>query len=98
MSASVGTTRSMPISATCTRGSADTSRAFPSFSTRTIEPVSATPKFAPVMPTSAERNVSRRRRRAVAVSSSRSEDTGAPSTSAKSSATCSAVFSSRRGR
>ena len=39
--------------ATCTRGSELTSRPLPSFVTRQIEPVSATPKFAPVMPTSA---------------------------------------------
>ena len=46
-SARVGTTRSIPSRTTCTRGRDVTSRAFPSFSTRQIEPVSATAKFAP---------------------------------------------------
>ena len=50
---SEATSRSIPMSATWTRGRLDTSRPLPSFVTRTIEPVSQTPKFAPVMPTSA---------------------------------------------
>ena len=52
-SSSRSTTFSMPEIAMCTRGSAAVSRALPSFSVIEIWPVSATRKFAPVIPTSA---------------------------------------------
>ena len=51
-SASVGTTRSIPMKAMCTGGAAVTRRPLPSLVTRTIEPVSATARLAPEMPTS----------------------------------------------
>src|SRR4030095_7962252 len=54
-----GTTFSTPITATCTRGSEVAMRPLPSLVTRTTVPVSATAKFAPVMPRSAFRNFSR---------------------------------------
>ena len=58
----------MPIIATWMRGNVVTIRPLPSFVTRQMDPVSATPKFAPVIPMSARRNSSRSRRRAVAAS------------------------------
>ena len=57
----------MPMSATCTRGSVVVSRPLPSFVTRQMLPVSATPKLPPLMPMSALRNSGRRRLRANAV-------------------------------
>ena len=51
----------------CTGGSEVTIRPLPSLVTRQMVPVSATAKLPPVMPTSAERNTSRSRRRAKAV-------------------------------
>ena len=77
----------------CTRGRDETRRALPSFSTRQIEPVSATAKFAPVIPTSAVSNTSRRCARAKPVSSARSVETSRPASCEKSSATSSAVLS-----
>ncbi len=56
------------MTATCTRGTVVHSRPFPSFVTSTIEPVSATPKFAPETPRSARRNSARNRSRAKAAS------------------------------
>src|SRR5919206_116920 len=60
----VGITFSIPITTTCTGGTLVTSRAFPSLVIVAMVPVSATPKFAPVMPMSAARNFSLRRLRA----------------------------------
>ncbi len=58
----------MPIIAMWIRGSELTSRPLPSFVTRQIDPVSLTPKLAPVMPTSASRKTWRSWRRAAWVS------------------------------
>src|SRR5439155_645660 len=51
------------IRATCTRGTLVTRRPFPSFVSTTMDPVSATPMFAPVTPTFASRNWGRSRAR-----------------------------------
>ena len=51
---------SIPMSVTSTCGSVVHIRPFPSDSTTHTVPVSATAKFAPEMPTFAERNFSRR--------------------------------------
>ena len=67
-SSSVGTSFSMEASTTCTLGSDWVRSPLPSLVTMTEEPVSAIRKFAPVMPTSAARNFSRRIRRASATS------------------------------
>ena len=72
---------SIPINAMCTRGTVVHMRMFPSFSTVTTVPVSATAKFAPLTPTPAFWNISRSARRAMAVSSS--------GTSVRSDLTCS---------
>ena len=69
MSSSVGTTFSMPVIATCTRGRLVTMRPLPSLVTISVEPVSATMKFAPVMPMSADRKCGRSISRASRVSS-----------------------------
>ena len=66
-SASVGTMRSMPMSATCTRGTVVVSRPLPSFVQMQRLPVSATPKLPPEIPMSALRKPARRRRLANAV-------------------------------
>ena len=52
-------TFSMPAMATCTRGMDVHMRPLPSLVTSTTVPVSATMKFAPVMPMSAVMNFSR---------------------------------------
>src|SRR5215216_38293 len=59
-----GSTFSIPISVISTCGSVVHMRPLPSDSTTPIEPVSATPKFAPLTATGTERNCSRRCRRA----------------------------------
>ena len=93
-SAVVGTSRSIPIIATCTRGIELTSRPLPSFVTRQIDPVDETPKFAPVIPTSAFRNVSRSCRRAAFVERLElGRDRRALDLPESSSATCSAPSS-----
>ena len=66
-SAKRGISFSMPTSATCTRGAVVQKRMFPSFSTNTTVPVSATRKLAPLMPMSALANFSRSAWRAIAV-------------------------------
>ena len=58
--------RSMPISATCTRGSDVVSRPLPSLVVMQTLPVAATPKLPPEMPMSACRNPLRSTRRASA--------------------------------
>ncbi|MNW60931.1 hypothetical protein D3C74_389570 [compost metagenome] len=58
-SAHDGMMRSMPISVICVFGTVDTIRALPSFSNKTIEPVSAIAKLQPVRPISASKNFSR---------------------------------------
>ncbi len=58
------------MTATCTRGTVVTMRPLPSLVTSTTLPVSATPRFTPVMPRSASRNRRRSSPRAKAVSSS----------------------------
>ena len=60
----------------CTLGSSDVRSPLPSLVTMTAEPVSATRKFAPVMPTSADRNFSRSTPRASATSSAGSSRRG----------------------
>ena len=55
-----GSTFSIPISVISTRGSVVHMRPLPSDSTTPIEPVSATPKFAPLTATGTDRNCSRR--------------------------------------
>ena len=62
-SAVVSSTRSRPASTTWQRGSDETSRPLPSFSSTITVPLSATMKLAPVMPMPASRNVERRRSR-----------------------------------
>ena len=59
-SSSVGTIFSIEASTMCTLGSDCVRSPLPSLVTMTEEPVSATRKLAPVMPTSAARNFSRR--------------------------------------
>ena len=59
-SANVGTSFSIPSTVTSTGGSVVHMRPLPSDSTMQIVPVSATPKFAPLTPTFAFRNRSRR--------------------------------------
>ena len=83
----------MPRMTTCVLGRALTSLPLPSFVTSTIEPVSATAKFAPVTPTSAVSNTARSCRRAVAVSFSSSGRSSLPSTAPRRAATSTAVFS-----
>src|SRR5206468_2361039 len=70
-----------------TRGSEVTMRPLPSLVTRTMLPVSAIAKFAPVMPRSAWRNFSRSSPRAIFVSTSGSAATVRRSSLAKRSAT-----------
>ena len=82
-----GTTFSTPITATCTRGSEVAMRPLPSLVTRTTVPVSATAKFAPVMPRSACKNFSRSSSRAIRVSISGSGRVSRLSSRANSSAT-----------
>ncbi len=60
MSCQVGTTFSMPITEIRMRGSVRHIRPLPSDSTTPTVPVSATPKFAPLIATWAARNFSRR--------------------------------------
>ena len=67
-SSSVGTIFSMEASTMCTLGSDCVRSPLPSLVTMTEEPVSAIRKLAPVMPTSAARNFSRRIWRASATS------------------------------
>ena len=55
-----GSTFSMPISVISTSGSVVHMRPLPSDSTTPTEPVSAIPKFAPLIATGTERNFSRR--------------------------------------
>ena len=83
----------MPRMTTCVLGRALTSLPLPSFVTSTIEPVSATAKFAPVIPTSAVSNTARSCRRAAAVSFSSSGRSSLPSTAPRRAATSTAVFS-----
>ena len=64
MSSSVGTTFSIAAVTTCTRGSVLVRSPLPSLVTMTLDPVSATRKFAPVIPTSALWNFSRSTARA----------------------------------
>ena len=64
MSSSVGTTFSIPAVTMCTRGRVLVRSPLPSLVTMTLEPVSETRKFAPVIPTSAVWNFSRRTVRA----------------------------------
>ena len=59
-----GSTFSIPISVTSTRGSVRHMRPLPSDSTTPIVPVSATPKFAPDTATGTDRNLERRCSRA----------------------------------
>ena len=59
-SAKRGSSFSIPSTVTSTGGSVVHMRPFPSDSTMQIVPVSAIPKFAPLTPTRAERNRSRR--------------------------------------
>jgi hypothetical protein len=65
-SASVGITLSIDASTMCTLGSVMVRSALPSLVTTIADPVSATRKLAPVIPTSAARNFSRRTPRASA--------------------------------
>ena len=51
-----GTSRSMPMTTTCTGGTDVTSRPLPSLVTSTTLPELATPKLQPLMPMPAERN------------------------------------------
>ena len=74
-----GTTFSIPATTRWTRGSSAPARAFPSFETRTTDPVSATRKFAPDTPIPAEGKLPLRRFRAIAASSWTSSDGGSPS-------------------
>ena len=67
--ASAGSTFSMPMTVTSTSGSVVHIRPLPSDSTTHTVPVSATPKFAPLTPMRASRNLRRRCSRATAVSS-----------------------------
>ena len=83
----LATIRSMPMIAMCTRGSPEHMRPLPSFSTRTRVPVSATPKFTPVMPTGARRKRSRRWARANAVRSAGSSPMGSPASGSSSART-----------
>src|SRR5829696_2240041 len=79
-------TFSMPMSVTSTCGTVVHIRPLPSDSTTQTVPVSATAKFAPLTPTFAERNFSRRYRRAtLARAGGSSERSFAPSLSLKSS-------------
>ena len=73
-SANVGTSFSIPTTLTSTGGSVVHMRPFPSDSTTTTVPVSATAKFAPLTPTLALRNFSRRYTRATSASSAGSSD------------------------
>src|SRR5208337_4841034 len=66
-SAKRGISFSIPTSATCTLGTVVQKRMFPSFSTNTTVPVSATRKLPPLIPMSALANLSRRTWRAIAV-------------------------------
>src|SRR5271169_6460422 len=77
-SSSFSTTFSMPMRAMWTGGTCVDIRPFPSFSTRTSVPVSATAMFTPDMPASASKNFRRRTRRAVAVRASTSSVYSAP--------------------
>ena len=63
-SAKSATMRSSPMRAMCVGGRPEHMRPLPSFSTRQIDPVAATAKFTPVIPTPASRNARRRRLRA----------------------------------
>ena len=67
-------------------------RPFPSLVTSTMVPVSATAKFAPVMPMSAWRNFWRSSALAILVNASGSAATGRFSSFANSSATCPLVL------
>jgi len=78
-SAMRGTTFSIPATTRCTRGSRAPARAFPSFDSRTTDPVSATRKFAPVTPKSARRKLPSSRFRAIAARPAASEAGGSPS-------------------
>ena len=68
-----GSTFSIPISVIRTFGSVVHMRPLPSDSTTPIEPVSAMPKFAPLIATGTERNFSRRCRRAASAIARRLE-------------------------
>src|ERR1017187_9115506 len=88
-SSSFSTTFSMPMRAMWTGGTWVDIRPFPSFSTRTSVPVSATAMFTPERPASASKNFFRSTRRAVAVRASTSSVYSAPRIfSPKSRAIC----------
>src|SRR5664280_50264 len=88
-SSSFSTTFSIPMRAMWTGGTCVDIRPFPSFSTRTSVPVSATAMFTPDTPASASKNFRRSTRRAVAVRASTSSVYSAPRIfSPKSRAIC----------
>ena len=89
MSSIEGTTFSIPVMATWMRGIEVHMRPLPSLVTSTSVPVSATMKFAPVMPMSAAMNFSRSWRRASWARSSMPVYRGALSLSSNSSETSS---------
>ena len=80
-----GTIFSMPAIAMWTLGSDVVSRMLPSFSISRKEPVSATRKFAPLIPRSAVANRARSSFRAIAVSPAASSGMGRPRTRANRS-------------
>ena len=85
-SSSVGSTFSMPVTATCTRGITVHMPSLPSFVTSATEPVSAITKLPPVTPMSADMKCGRSTSRASRVMSGISVRRGLPCVFAKRSA------------
>ena len=86
-SARRATSFSMPTTTMWQRGSDETSRPLPSFSSTTSVPVSAIRKFAPVMPIPASRNVERSCERAQATIVAGSSPISSPASCESTSAT-----------